>query len=139
MTGTINASSIRLFETACAELCTNPQAATQKIVEFRDTSDAFSVSIYILQSSDNSMVQFQALSVLQHSFLKQWDVLQQVEKENLKGTLWQILISNSVDSYVSNKAIQAFALVWKRGWCSSTPVERDALLPPQHHRVREEA
>lgn len=108
------------FESVCAELNTNPQSATHKLTVFRESDRAFSVSLYILSASVDPNVQFHTLSVLQHSFIKQWDFLQQTDKETLKNTLWTMILSPNSVSAVSNKLFQAFALVWKRGWSTST-------------------
>ena len=99
---------IAWFEAVCAEVNTNPQRATQQLIEFRESDKAFSVVLNILSVSNNPAVQFHGLSVLQHALVKRWEFLQPIDKETLKSTLWSMILSpRNAPTAVTNKALQA--------------------------------
>jgi hypothetical protein len=118
------------FDATCTELSVNPQVATEKLMVFRDSDEALGVSMSILNSiSCSPNTQFQGLLILQHVFLKQWELMSQTERESLKGLLWTKLTSGvAMTNFVRNKTTQAFALIWKRGWVTSGGDEKASLF-----------
>ena len=90
------------FESVCSELSTNPQAASEKFMMFRETEDAFNASIFVISNSSNENVLFQALLILQYSFLKKWGSFGADQRENLKSSLWNLFLSANTPSFVSN-------------------------------------
>jgi hypothetical protein len=80
--------SLTWFEEICRQLSKDPAAATQVIRDFQDTREAYQLSRHFFGRSSSherrthpntvdscgaEECQYQALSILQHSFLRNWN------------------------------------------------------------------
>ncbi len=135
------------FENVCAQLSSNPQEATRALLEFRDSDGAMQSSCQFMQdlTSLSPMAQFQAVSILQFTFLKEWKLNQMttIKKEAIQNLLLHVLKSfchsssssnsnsiSSVSSPTTRKVMQTYSLTWKHEWVTASTQQKQVLF---HH------
>ena len=117
-------TALQWFESVCEELQRSPGTATQKISEFRENFEtAFPYSHVFFERARTPFSQFQALLILQYALLKGWDRLTTEDHNRTKELVWSFIVSSRANAaiplYSFNKAVQTYALIWKRGWNES--------------------
>jgi hypothetical protein len=118
------------FEQLCNALSTNPTLATNQITAFREKDEAHGLCMNFLHESNNPEVQFQILSVLQYTSLKNWARFDVNDRNNIRSCLWSKILGAhaSMPQYVLGKAYQVFALTWKCGWDGEPEVTKAQLF-----------
>jgi len=123
--------NIEWFENICIVLSSNPNQATEQLSSFRESQNALNDCHAILSDTRLSHIgKFQVTLVLQYSMLKQWPILNNIDRELLRNSIWVYIeqsIINNNPSYVINKLMQVYSLIWKRGWCEYNDIEKQSL------------
>ncbi len=118
------------FEDVCSnQLAVNPRAATDILVEFRDSEGAVESCKCILQCNSLSpSSKFHAASILQYLIIKMWTKFSHDDKYYYKTLLWSLIqINHTLPVFVVNKFIQSYCLMWKLEWTSES-VEKSLLF-----------
>lgn len=110
---------IAWFEDVCSnQLSVNPRAATDTLVEFRDSAGAMESCKCILQCNSLSPAsKFHAASILQYLIVKLWTKLSHEDKLYYKTLLWSLIqVNHTLPLFVVNKFIQSYCMMWKLEW-----------------------
>lgn len=126
-------AAIEWFAQLCDSLSTNPGQATQLLTEFRESEVALeSCKLFLQYPEINVNVLFQASLTLQYSFLKHWNSIQPVYKEELEQVILYLLQQKcgqeNATSFALNKLMQLYALIWKHGWADSNEQQHSILF-----------
>jgi hypothetical protein len=111
--------TLKWLEEACAALFTNPTAASEALLHFRERDDILEHVQHILFVGGNGVsevVQHQCVAALEHSTLKNWDKLGHEARLNIVSHCWLRASSNDVTHLVRSLLLKASAMLWKRGW-----------------------
>ena len=108
----------------------NPQFATKQITDFRDKDIAHALCMQFLHETQIPLVQFQVLTILQYTTLKNWSRFAPDDREAIRICLWSKIMNNhsQMPPFTLNKAYQLFALTWKCGWSREEVNVRNTLF-----------
>ena len=122
--------NIQWFTSIVNELQRNPQLATAEISKFRDTDEAHGLCMQFLHETQTPLVQFQVLTILQYTTVKNWNRFTPQDCEAIRTCLWSKIMHHhtQMTPFVLNKAYQLFALTWKCGWSRESQEVKSSLF-----------
>ncbi|TYZ68266.1 hypothetical protein PybrP1_003626 [[Pythium] brassicae (nom. inval.)] len=127
------------LEAACIALQappTGPDAARARaeaeavLEHFKRSPSALTDAMAAIAGSQHPVVQFHCVAAVREVTLRQWVALPLAERTRSVDFLMQLLWQRyaQLPRFVSAAALQAVALLMKRGWLERAAAERDAIL-----------
>lgn len=117
------------WEEVCSQIATDPKRSTETILQFRESQDAYDVSVGLLMSNLSPLAKFHILSVFQYAlFVKRWSRLTIEEHVEVINQIWGFCINElnnpTMPVYVTKKAMQTYAIGLKLLWFSIRSTDR---------------
>lgn len=122
-------AAVKWMEDICLQFSANPKAASDALLQFRESESAINASTFIIEHSQLPLAQFHATCCLQAAALRQWEALSSEIHTQLHQFAWSVCLSRgrSIDRAVLNQLLQTLALFWKRSWQQKSQQEKTAI------------